>query len=419
MFYRDDTIYCDVQMSKKTPRLEFSFPNNSNAFQFIVGVIKNVETELDQDIPVLAEALTQQDWDEVACLAKRHRIEAQVGATVAMLSNDIVPEHIRSNFSKIYRKNVFYGMQLRAEIHGLSKKLSEAKLDHILLKGPAVSSRFYKDPNQRTEIDIDFWIDQQDFLKTRELLFSSGYRQLYPEFIEQERCVGMLKSVQNSVTFGHPDIKICVDLHWRMHRNQALLDLDFKHEMSSASIMSIAGRDVKILSQVAHIHYLICHGAKHAWFRMKWLADLQRICAVMTDKEEQALYDMSVQHGTLRMIGTSLVLLEAVLGDQIADINLDRWRPYADKPLLKYISSQLLSANGYTASHTVSWMHKARGPLFFWRLKRGFSYKSRVVYMTLVKVHHIDILQLSAHWKWAYCIMGLWFEFARVFMKRN
>jgi Uncharacterised nucleotidyltransferase len=97
-------------------------------------------------------------------------------------------------------------------------------------------------------------------------------------------------TLRRDVEFVHQTTGLRIELHWRLFLNP--------YAMSEASILLFA--------------YLCMHGAIHWWDRLKWLADINALLTVASDKKAERLIRAAEAKGAGRVIGQALLLCQGL-----------------------------------------------------------------------------------------------------------
>ena len=143
----------------------------------------------------------------------------------------------------------------------LTHLFSAAGITTRLLKGPRLSQWLYGDPCLRHSKDLDYWVPPHEARHAIDLLLDQGFRlherdqrflQRWPELILDGYELELLP----------PKGRYSVEVHWRIESaSRALYEPHWQH------VLDNDGRDGEFL-------YLLWHGARHRWARLKWLADI-------------------------------------------------------------------------------------------------------------------------------------------------
>jgi len=215
-----------------------------------------------------------------------------------------------------------------------------------------------------------------------------------------------------------------LELHWRLQSDGELLNWDFEKVQGLAAEMPLANANVLVLQPAPQMVYLICHGAKHGWSRLKWLADIYRMADALTDEQASNVVQLSRHAGVMRMLATSLRLLRIVY-----DIPAER---FAGKEIEQHERAGLLhymidsmnhvdcmsdppSQGGIRLADLGRLLQSYR---YAMNLRPDLRYRSDVALRLLADQRDIETLRLSQRWLWLYVILGPVLAVARV-LKRE
>ena len=112
----------------------------------------------------------------------------------------------------------------------------------------------------------------------------------------------ILKRKNNQLLFQHEQEFTDLEIHWRFFRKYKFWDIDFKtlHRKKTISY-SLEGRIFRKLPNETEILYILVHGSKHAWFRLKWLIDVNDYIKNV-DLDFDEVHSLAAQHNFLRMV---------------------------------------------------------------------------------------------------------------------
>jgi hypothetical protein len=162
-------------------------------------------------------------------------------------------------------------------IQNILDQINETGVFFICIKGFALSQRIYKDPTVRYFKDIDILVtDIKDVIHLREKLLNNGWVHADEHWVDDEPRRSWYMGLKTDVSLVHKESGLMMELHWELDRQ--VLNLrgnDLKHFLKShTEKIIVLNREVNVLTPELELLYLIAHGAKHAWFRLKWLVDL-------------------------------------------------------------------------------------------------------------------------------------------------
>jgi len=243
------------------------------------------------------------DWNQFVKLVRHHRVYPQLYADTG--GAGLIPSDVLQALGGDYRQNTWRMLALSGELDRVCRSLAERGVRSLTLKGPALARHLYGDVSLRTSKDLDILIPVGDLGRAEQLLQELGYTADDPI----PRGLGDWKWKIHHVSFTNPKTRIQVEVHWRLNG-------DIGKEPSFEALWR--GRQPCALSPAlfmpgdAHLFmYLVTHGARHGWFRLRWLADIDRM--VRRGLDWEALIPLLKRYHALDQTGQALVLASALL----------------------------------------------------------------------------------------------------------
>lgn len=185
----------------------------------------------------------------------------------------LIPDDIFIRMKQHYMDIVKQNMLMTSELIKVLKILEKNNIEAISFKGPVLSQLAYGDVVSRQYCDLDILVDEKELIKTVNLFLDNGYGNLLPlEIISNEICLNTIKdfTVQNKTS------KVNIEIHWNLFESK--YDLAFKKlDILKSSNISINQNTIETLSNENLLIYLCFHGSKHAWERIEWISDIDRL----------------------------------------------------------------------------------------------------------------------------------------------
>lgn len=254
-----------------------------------------------RDPAVRAAAVAGLDWQRVLAITRRHRVAGLVADAVTS-AGIAVPEQIgtelRDQGARIARKNlVATGETLRIGV-----LLDAAGIAWISFKGLPLAIRAYGTLSVKQSNDIDLLIAPDRAVDACRLLAAAGYVRFNPgPEIADDKLATWLRAAKE-VGWKHPATGTIVEVHERMTANPALFP---EPALDATHIELAAGRSVPTIREELLFPYLAAHGARDAWFRLKWLAD---VAALLSGSDVEAAYRNAQRLGVGRCAAQALLL---------------------------------------------------------------------------------------------------------------
>lgn len=215
------------------------------------------------------------DWNRVLTLSFEHGLYPFVYNYLNTYQHHDIPDYVMNTFKHSYIKNCITTMSLSHEIARIVTYMDKNGLKPIILKGPILSARINEDIALRPSSDIDVLFDPHEFDKAEILLEQMDYKRISPDFQLTPRQRRFYIRNDHHFEYYHNKLGIVVELHWRIR------SFDIKHFSAVAKIptqrIENAGSLVHTMDDEYWLVYLMIHGYKHLWSRLRWLYDVKKI----------------------------------------------------------------------------------------------------------------------------------------------
>jgi len=350
------------------------------------------------------------DWQSLKELARFHRVEALVN-----LEQTLVPEIIAMHFTLQRRNVAMKTLEMAYVSLEISGALRAANIPSLLLKGWAVSSRYYEYPERRQSIDSDLLIEPSHVRAAHHIVNQLGFEEVFPNVTCPDHCHDVLLSLTNSRTYLRRKDGAQLDLHWKLNNASSLLGWHPGDLISEAEELGIGDQTVLVLPLEKQFIYLCTHGAKHGWFRLKWLADIEHMLPFLSDSDCRKIRNDAEGLGVWHMMAASLLTLEAFYGCKI-NVGFDLANPdRKDRRLANVMKERVARSWAQNTSVRFRDVPTAiRALLYTVNLKASANYKAEVLFMRLTDPRDIPTLRLSKKWLPLYAILGPFLAFTRI-----
>jgi hypothetical protein len=212
------------------------------------------------------------DWDRFLKLAWHHRVYPVLYSKLQKIKEACIPQHIIETLRKDYQKNTFQMLQLSAEMENICKRFSDSNIRTLNLKGPVLAADLYGDISLRTSGDLDILIPIHDLDHAEELLGRLGY--VKDEYIQT--VLNDWKWRHHHFTFFHSQKRIKLEIHWRLGPGPGK-EPGFNELWGRKRISTITSNPTYYLGREDLFLFLVSHGARHGWSRLRWLTDIDQI----------------------------------------------------------------------------------------------------------------------------------------------
>ncbi|MFA1820261.1 nucleotidyltransferase family protein [Virgibacillus oceani] len=212
------------------------------------------------------------DWDYFLELSLHHRVYPILYSRLKHIKHDLVPEEVREAIAQQYKRNTFKMLHLSGEMEHVSKLFSNQDLPLLFLKGPALAHELYGDISFRTSSDLDILIPLNQLERAKTLLEKEGYEK--NDYIQT--VLNDWKWRHHHITFYHPKKGIKLEVHWRLNPGPSK-EPEFQALWERRTTSRLTSTPVYMLSMEDLFLFLVSHGSRHGWSRLRWLLDVDRM----------------------------------------------------------------------------------------------------------------------------------------------
>jgi hypothetical protein len=282
------------------------------------------------------------------------------------------------------------------------ERLEAAGVPAILLKGHAVSGRFYASLNGRESIDIDLLMGG-DGARAAAVLEDLGFRQDYPDFPVPRQCEGTFAALAGDVGYVRVADGVKLELvRGRLDR----IEWGFERALRATTTMQLGGTPVRVFEPAALLLYLVCHGAKHGWFRLKWLADVYRVAGALTEDEARGVAPLASESGAERMLAGGMQMLDAVYRTKLDSLSDVAPETRASRRRLDFMLGSFeapAAEDGVRVADIGRLLAETR---YLLSLRSDWRYRRMTLIRLLTSVRDIQAMRLSRRWLWLYVLLG-------------
>jgi len=224
-------------------------------------------------LPVLqTELFRDLDWEIFIQLAQHHRVYPYLYRQLKTMNEEWVPAWVIQKFYSLYVKNTFQMLHLSGEMEHVGRLFAEHDIQCLFLKGPVIAQDLYGDISLRTSCDLDLILPLEDLSKAEAILLQQGY--IKDDYIRT--VLNDWKWRHHHIVFFHSGKGIKVELHWRLNPSPAK-DPAFADLWSHRRTSSLTKQPIYYLGQEDLFLFLVSHGARHGWSRVRWLLDIRQL----------------------------------------------------------------------------------------------------------------------------------------------
>jgi hypothetical protein len=268
---------------------------------FLIELLKETPSKHVVEEPFL-------DWNVFLEAAFHHRLYPVLHSKVKEI--DFIPISVKNQLSNYYKKNAFQMLKLSAEMSIVNAAFKESDIPIIFLKGPNLAHDLYGDLSLRTCSDLDVLIPINQLEKAEELLILQGYEK--DDYIET--ILGDWSWRHHHVTYFHKNKGVKLEIHWRLNPGPGFepsFDQLWEHRRTSALLKE----PLYILGKEDLFFFLVTHGARHGWSRLRWLCDIQQM--LKDDLNWRAVIKKLKKYHVEKVGGQAFLLAEGLLDSRL------------------------------------------------------------------------------------------------------
>lgn len=262
------------------------------------------------------QSLTSIDWNLFIDLAMHHRVYPVLFGHLKKYEEHLeVPTFVMEVLYEQYRRNTFQMLHLSAEMENVSQLLTAHDIPLLFLKGPTLGHDLYGDISLRTSSDLDILVPLGKLTYTEEILSQAGYKK--DDYIKT--ILNDWKWRHHHVTYIHPVRKVKLEVHWRLNPGPSkepifrdLWERKSENTLTNSTIYTLGSEDLFL--------FLITHGARHGWSRLRWLLDIHQLMNLPLNW--RSIHKQIRTYHSAHVVGQALILaaefLETKRPDEIS-----------------------------------------------------------------------------------------------------
>lgn len=255
------------------------------------------------------------DWPRVVRLVERHRVAALVFDGLAAV-RDAIPGDVLHTLRGAAMRDRANALRLVGVLATMIRTLGDAGIVAVSIKGPPLARLAFGDASVRHCRDLDVLIAPDDVERALGVLRDAGFDLVQPADVADGDSLRLWIRMTKDLSLRHGPSGALVELHWRLSGNPHLLP-----DAVSRSRQTVAIGNVRVDTLAADdlLLYLCVHGARHFWFRLKWLADVHALLAAGGPKAVVRFHRHAGRHGLDVPAAQMLLLLRRIYGLEIPD----------------------------------------------------------------------------------------------------
>ncbi|QOR65465.1 nucleotidyltransferase family protein [Cytobacillus suaedae] len=281
--------------------------------------LRNVSKELilifdiiNKEQTILKEMTINEDsynWDHLINLSIHHRVFSYIYPKIKALN--CIPSRVHQVLLQQYKSSTIKMLHFIAEMKHINTAFNLCNIPLLFLKGPILAKSLYGDISLRTSCDIDVLIPIEDLKLAEKMLLELGY--VKEDYIET--ILNDWKWRHHHLTFFHPEKGIKFELHWRLGPGPGV-EPTFNELWKRRRESDITGSNPVCYLGVEDLFvFLVSHGARHGWSRLRWLLDIKKIVNQGIDSD--LLLPLLRKYQSSHLAGQALILTSSILGTTI------------------------------------------------------------------------------------------------------
>lgn len=271
--------------------------------------LNNIPEELHLILNLLSEKNTSEspkiDWDQFINLAKHHRVYPSLASKMVLMEESI-PSKVKQTIKQLYQRNTLYMLYLSAEMENINKLFQTENINLLFLKGPLLGTDLYGDVSLRTSNDLDILIPIEQLDQAEDLLLQQGY--VKDEYFDTH--FNDWKWRHHHLSFFHQEKGIKIEVHWRLNpgpgREPHFSEL-WEQRRGNKETYTLAKEDL--------FYFLVLHGARHGWSRLRWLMDIFQMLKQEMNWEE--IYQVFKKYHQIHIAGQALILVSVLFNSPL------------------------------------------------------------------------------------------------------
>lgn len=328
-------------------------------------------------------------------LAARHRVEGLIAS--ALLNRDI-PEDMRRTAQAFRSEAALAALRAVTETRRAAMALASAGIPAVLLKGVATALACYPDLGERNSRDIDLLVPDSEAEAAEAVLEGLGFAAVaYSDLEPPQRRVW--RALSHEVEFTAPDGGLPIELHWRLAAPGGGLALRYEDLLPHTQILDLGGAQIRVLAPAMAALYAAHHGARHAWFRLKWLEDFRRIVERLTESEAEACRDLAGQYGVTPSLALGAHLLTRLYGADLPPA----WSALpVEGGRVQALAAHCIAALSAPEEEGGTSLATLSTRLATWRYQRGLGHWGSLRRLVAGDPRDVALLRLGPRYLWLY-----------------
>lgn len=191
------------------------------------------------------------------------------------LSHQQIDTLLNENTGKKYLSEKLKQLEKISYFLELAETLQNKDIWFLILKGPILSERIYGDPTTRLWKDFDLLIKPGAVSACVSILQEMGFKHDKVDWPASVKRQKMILHFGKNLEMYHSGKGLSVEIHWKLFEDRlAGSETEWQLIEQNSETTEFSGKTVQRLNFEFELLYLIIHGSRHSWFRLKWLVDI-------------------------------------------------------------------------------------------------------------------------------------------------
>jgi hypothetical protein len=252
------------------------------------------------------------DWPLLLRLAVWHGVEPVVLRNITRFGRGVVPTRILLALRATVDRGVRASRVLAAELCAVTRLLRDHGIPSIAFKGPTLAMVAYGDIGLRGCVDLDLLVHRADIVRAGAVLVAGGYAPPALHAVGE----GDGTTGYHMYTRAVPDApggRVTVDVQWGTTDEQFFHSFDTEVFWRETRTITLDGVPLGVLRPAAMLLALAIHGAKHQWFKLKWIGDVTALTRGWSARQWHEVLDEARRCGSWRMVALGALLADRLL----------------------------------------------------------------------------------------------------------